>query len=355
MKDITQAYTKGNERAKTIIAEMKAGKRDHGLDFTDEVNSGKVRIAEMIGTDDGATEFISKVTVDAYQGREQIPLLYKRFYRTISDSSLPKLLEAYEFGNAQVVFLEHLEGGEVRFGQMAPGTKKVVEIKSYAAGLEFSKEMLDFNQVWNISEAAQDFGISYSKLLNHLHLAPITTATYSKAVGATLAEQKKAQEGDQAHQIGAVAQKIEFNSNITQTLQDALTVLPAGNVLLVNSADLFELHKAIKGAMYSDTSPMLIKQMFNNDNTFVVYDGETVVVGGQDYTYTGVAPGTAYLLTDSKRNFREYIKQDLQIMQETGDLSRLIATQMVGQAYRGVFAAIGGKYGAVKVELAAST
>jgi len=52
-----------------------------------------------------------------------------------------------------------------------------------------------------------------------------------------------------------------------------------------------------------------------------------------------VAADKAYLIRP-KRGFKELIKYDLMVDAAGADLSRLIENQVVGRAYRGVFAAI---------------
>jgi hypothetical protein len=63
--------------ASKIIKEMREGVRDAGIEWGAELVEGKTTIKEMIGTDDGAREFIEKVTYDLYTGREAVALAYK--------------------------------------------------------------------------------------------------------------------------------------------------------------------------------------------------------------------------------------------------------------------------------------
>jgi hypothetical protein len=328
-------------QALEVIREMKEGKRTTGIDWADELKSGKVTIAEMIGTDDGSREFIEKTTYDLYQGREAVPLLYKPIYSTIADSNLPKTLTAEEFGPVQVVFLEKFEGGEVKFGALGPGVEKVVSIRTWAAGIEYNEDMIEYNQTWRISEIGVAFGEAYNKLLNHLHLYPFVSGTYA-TTGSDLADQKEAQKD-------GTAQLIAFDTDLPTTLRNALQVLPKGTILLINSSDRYRLEDAIAASMYADTSPSVVKRSLSADN-FIEYDGDEVEVGGKTYTYSGVTAGEAYLIVP-KKYFKEYIKHDLRVDSGDGDLSRLIVTQLVGRCRRGIYTSIANKYGAIKIEL----
>ena len=323
-----------------VISEMKSGKSE-GIQWADEVTAGKTTIKEMIGTDDGSREFVEKITYDLYSGRESVPLIYKPLYSTVSDPNLPQTFTAKEFGPVQVVFLQKYEGGEVRFGTIGPETEKVVQIVTYAAGIEYSEDMIEFNQTWRLSEVGEAFGEAYNKLLNHIHLYPIVSGTY-ETTGASLSAQKEAQED-------GTAQLVEFDTDISTTLRNAMSVLPRGTKLLINSGDRYRVEDAIAASMYADTSPSVVKRRLSSDD-IIEYDGDEVTVGGKTYTYTGVTVGEAYLIVP-KKYFKEYVKHDLRVDSGDGDLSRLIVTQLVGRSRRGVFVSLGNKEGAIKLEL----
>lgn len=327
-----------------VIGEMKNGESD-GLQWGAELSAGKTTIQEMLGTDDGIREFIEKTTYDLYSGRENVPLVYKPFYRTQTDRNFPKTMTTKEFGPVEVVFLEKLEGEEVKFGSLGPGVEKVVRFVTYAAGIEYDEDILEYNQTWRLSEISVAFGEAYNKLLNHIHLDPIISGSYA-TTGGGLAAQKTAQEA------GTQAQLIAFDTDVATTLRNALTVLPRGTLVLANSADAHVIEDALAGAMLADTSPSIVKRNIRPENV-VYYDGDSVTVGNKEYTYGGVTAGFLYLIVPGGRNFREYIKHDLRVDSGDGDLSRLILSQVVGRARRAVSVALADKYGAVKVDIAA--
>jgi hypothetical protein len=53
----------------------------------------------------------------------------------------------------------------------------VVKVNVSTLGFRFTKEFVRFNQTWRVSEVAEALGEAYNKLLNHLHLGPITTSS----------------------------------------------------------------------------------------------------------------------------------------------------------------------------------
>lgn len=340
MKTITQL---GKDAAVTV-AEMR--KNGEVLDFESNFEDGKVTIKEMIGTDDGAAEFVEKITYDMATGRDAVPLLYKGIYQTKTDANFPLVLTEKQFGAVEVVFLEKFEGGEVKFGTLGAGVEKTVRFHTWAAGVEYDEDIVEYNQTWRVSDIGEAFGSSYNKLLNHIHLSPIVGGTYVTTGGGIAAQKAK-----QENKTTPAAQLIAYDTTLAQTLQNALTVLPRGKVLLVNSLDIPALENAIAGAMNADLSPAFVKRVLSTSD-FIVYEGETVTVGSKTYTYTGVAAGFAYLVAP-KTNFIEYIKHDLRVDSGDGDLSRLILAQVVGRARRAVLASLTSKDGAVKVDLTA--
>lgn len=331
----------GAEVADAVVKEMAENGKVSPI-----VWSEGVVVKEMLGTDDGSREFIEKVTYDAYSGRENVPLLYKDIYSTQTDANFPKTMMVKEFGPVQTVFLRKLEGGEVKFGAMGSGPEKTVSFETWAAGLEYDEDIVEYNQTWRVSDIGTSFGESYNKLLNHLHLYPIISGTYVTTGGGLAAQKAKQEDTD-----NGAAQLIAYNTSIAQTLKDALQVLPRGSIVLHNSFDAFALQNAIAGDMLPDLSAGPVKKSLANAN-FIAYDGETVTVGGKTYTYTGVAQGFIYLLVP-KVNFKEYIKHDLRVDTDDGDLSRLILAQVVGRARRAQAAGLSGAFGAVKIDIAA--
>lgn len=341
--NIKELSIKAHQSALTVIGEMKAGSRQSGIEWSDEIAGGKVTVQEMIGTGDGAQDFLEKTTYDAYQGRENVELLYKDIYSTREDATFPKVMTAKEYGPVQVVFVEKFEGGEVKFGELAPGQEKVVRFHTYAAGLEWSEDMVEYNEFWSLTDASVAFGENYNKLLNHLHLSPIISASYATA-GGDLAGQVAAQkDGD--------AQLIAWNTDLITTLERAFSVLPKGTKVLQNSIDSIYLERQIATDILDDMTPGPIKRKFST-LSFTTYDGEEVQVGPRTYTYGGVPAGFLFMIVP-KKNFVEYIKHDLRIDSGNADLSRLIVDQMVGRARRAVFAAVGGKDGAIKIDIRA--
>jgi len=339
------------EIAQAKVKEMKSPE-DIKIDWSEKVQEGLVKVKEQISTSDGGKAYVQKITYDAYRGRENMPLLYKELYTTQVNAAYPELITAKEMGPVQVVFLRVTEGGSVKFGTLKAGIESVVKFYTYAAGIEITQDMIEYNKTWEITDVAVAFGENYNKLLNHLHLSPIIGGSYT-TTGGGLAGQKTAQEDEDA----PVAQLIAWDTDLKKTLRNALQILPRGTWILANSADQFVLEEAIVTAFYGTTNneltriPTTVQRMLS-PSKIIYYDGEEVRVGDKVYTYDGVTAGYAYLIVP-KVQFQEKIKHDLRMEALSVNPRRLVQGGQVGVTRRATYYKLGGKYGAIKIDIAA--
>ena len=184
--------------------------------------------------------------------------------------------------------------------------------------------MRDFNDSFSIELLNRAMGEAYNALLNHIHLYPILSFNYPSA-------NKTAFQGDTSDDLW-----VRFYKTLNKALSDARVAKRPGTVLLASSYDRDNIEMALKGGYQigGTTYPAV-----SGIESVIYYDGWTVQVGRRTFEYSGVTPGKAYLIRP-KRGFKELVKQDLRIEATTGDLSRLIESQIVGYAYRGVYAAV---------------
>src|SRR5215472_4071469 len=137
-------------------------------------------VSEMITTAQGAMDLLEKVDIDV--GLADVPVLYQPLYDRV-DGPFPG--GSVQIGgdvlfDANVVFLQKYEGEEIVFGTLArAGAPSFVPIATYAAGFEWTEDMMEYDRSYEIGMNARAFGRAYNYLLNHLHLSPIIAATYS--------------------------------------------------------------------------------------------------------------------------------------------------------------------------------
>lgn len=279
-------------------------------------------IGEMITSPALRRELIEKVVLDVELGREEVPVLYKPIYDSITDPNLPELVDAKWVQYGVVYFMEHLEGGEVNFGHMKAEEGPTVRVITYAAGFEYTEDMEEYNKTFEMETLNKSFGEAYNALLNHIHFHPILKATYA-------AGNKTAAQGGTDDPL-----TLKVKKTLQKAVEDAATAKRAGTVLLASSARRYDIENALKEMQVNGTTYGSIGDI----QTIIYYDGWDIQVGKKTYSYGGVPNDKAYLIRP-RRGFKELVKHDLRIDSTMADLSRLVQAQVVGRARRGVFAA----------------
>lgn len=276
------------------------------------------------GSTEQFKDLLRKVVLDVELGRERVQLLYKPIYQTISDANLPRLIDGKWALRGTVVFTEHVEGEEIKFGKLQAEEGPVARIVTYAAGFEYTKELKDFNESFTIELLNQAMGEAYNALLNHLHLGPIINFNYPES-------NKTAYQGEPEE-----PRWVGVYKTLVKAMADATVAKRPGTVLLASSVDQFDIETALKGGYQIGGT---VYPAIQGIRTVIYYDGWETTVGRKTYTYPGVTPGKAYLIRP-QGGFKELIKRDLVIEATSGDLSRLVESKIVGYAYRGVYAAV---------------
>lgn len=283
-------------------------------------------IGEMLtsGSLEQFKDLMKKVVLDVELGREQVPILYKPIYDPMSNADMPKLIDAKWALYGVVIFTEHMEGEEVKFGKLQAEHGPIARILTYTAGFEYTKEMKDFNDSFSVEILNRAMGEAWNALLNHMHLYPIISFNYKDA-------NKTAYQGKETDSVW-----VRIYQTLSKAQQDANAKKRPGTVLLASSLDKDNIEMALKGGYQIDgtTYPAI-----SGIEAVVYYDGWSVQVGKKTFEYAGVTKGKAYLVRP-KRGFKELIKQDLRIEATAGDLSRLVESQIIGYAYRGAYAAV---------------
>jgi hypothetical protein len=290
--------------------------------------SARPTAGEIIATPPNLAQFVTKTVVDLNLGREQVPLLYPAVYtRTITDANLTENVDVGAImARASVVFLQHMEGGEVRFGTRTLTPRQTVPLVTYAAGFEYTEDLVEYDKTWEISQLNEALGRAYNALLNHIHLYPIISYTYAAknqtpadATGSTFREKMRA----------------TLKAGLIHSGSDVATDTGLGrspNVLLAHSSRRWDIEEALQRFVVSGTEYPALAGI----DTLVFYDGYSITVGSRKYVYPGVPTNKAYLV-DTSTYLIELVKHDLRTDAGVGDLSRLIQQQIVSRARRGVF------------------
>lgn len=324
-KEWRKAINSGDLVRELMISEMIAEQMEEGGGLRDIRFEEDVDISEMITTSEGAMDLLEKVRVDVAFGLAEIPLLYGPIYERVNGPFPGGVFQIDENTlQADVVFLQKFEGGEVEFGTLRRGAPALGAIQTYAAGFEWTEDLVEFDRTWSIELHNRAFGRAYNALLNHLHLSPIIGGTYSGG-NATAADAT----------AGASLQTkthLTFQAAYTATV----TAVPQrrGTVLLASEANRFQIEDALLTPVNdAQGNPLPTVPI----NTIIYYDGETLTRGTDSFVYPGVTAGTCYLIFPKQR-FKEMLHHDLRIDIGSADISRLVEGQQVGRARRGLYA-----------------
>ena len=286
------------------------------------------RIYEFIGTDSFGSEWQERQRFEVYAGRDEEPILYEPIYEIIRDANLPKNVGIQRMGPGGVVLEEIHEGGEVKFASVT-SSEVSVPIKHYGVGLEYSKDLVVFNETWRVPVVERQVGVAYNALLNNLHLSPILTATYAAA------NQTAANTGGSTTTEDYL---LTIEDAITNSKADATNPRRGPYVLLIASAQMFMVERALQRVPQQGVS-LQASSALDMVRAVIAYDGWTGTRGGLVTTYSGVSSGTGYLISQQYRglDFQSYMKQDLMNEGEETDISRFM-TQTVWDTYFGVYA-----------------
>ena len=282
-------------------------------------------VGEMITTSDGAMDLLDKVRIDIDVGLAEVPVLYTPLYERVNG---PFPGGSVQIGgdvvfDANVVFLEKMEAGEIVFGSLAKaGVPSFVPISTYAAAFEWTEDMIEYDRSYEIGMNSRAFGRAYNYLINHLHLSPIIAYTYAagnKTAGATGNGSLQANTlvtFQNAYKHGAVAVPQRTPSWI-----------------LANEADRFVIEDALLTPVIDANGNPLRRVPVEG---IIYYNGATVTNGLKNFVYPGVTAGKCYFISPRTR-MKELVHHDLRIDIGPADISRLIEGQQVARARRGLY------------------
>jgi hypothetical protein len=335
-EDLSTLINKGVRHSDNVmIGEMLAEqiRDDGGLRYLSldpsRKKTNRPLIREMIDTAQGQMALLEKVRVDVAFGLAEIPLLYGPIYERIAPAGgFPGgafQIDEYTL-QGNVIFLQKFEGGEVQFGTLTKGVPTAGLIQTYAAGFEWTEDMIEYDRTWQIELNNRAFGRANNALLNHLHLSPIIGFSYGGGNTTAADVTAGADLNTRTH--------LSFWAAYTATV--TATPRRTANVLLAAEANRYQIESAILTPVRDAQGNPLPNVPID---TIIYYDGESITVGSDVYAYSGVTSLTCFLIMPQRR-FKEMVHHDLRIDIGTADISRLVEGQQVGRFRRGVYADI---------------
>lgn len=323
-------------RKEKPVRQFKAGTvlKEHvrQVDVPVAAEGQKSTVHEFIGTDNFAVAFYTRQQYEVDAGRDLEPLLYTAIYNTIEDRTLPRSVPVNRLGPAQVVFLQRFEGGEAQFASVGESNFSV-PILQYHVGIEYTDDLVEFNELWNLAEVERQVGTAYNALLNNIHFSPILTYSYGSGnqttgVGVTYDPNTTLPE--------AYLRTIE--TAVTHGVDDTTNPRRGPFVIVCSTQNLFTLERAVNVVpqLGITRQSSAIQQV----RAIVAYNGWTGMMGKKTYTYSGVSAGKCYLVDvgAQARNFRSYVKYGLRRNSGNADVSRFILEQTIFDTRLGAYA-----------------
>lgn len=288
------------------------------------VEQGKDRtVVEFVGTGDFASQWVERQRYEVDAGRDSEPILYTPIYQETVDPSFPRNVTVYRVGPGAVIFELVNEGDEAEFVTVEE-SNYAVTMQHYAAALEYSKDLMVYNELWNLPLIERQAGQAFNALKNHVHLSPFINYAYTAA-----------------NQTAASALGSTYEAKWANTLDDA--VANAADDQTNPRRGPFVILCSIRDAMkWNRVLNPVPQQAFNLQpesadriRGIIGYNGWTGRRGNKSVTYAGVTSGKSYLIdvSDKMRNLRSFVKQELASMTGNPDVSRFVLEQVVYDSY----------------------
>lgn len=291
------------------------------------VGSRTEHVVEFIGSDDFAAVWYNRQRFEVDAGRLENPILYTPLFSRVSDPSLPKSITIYRLGPAGVIVDEVLEGGEVKFVTIT-SSEYSLSMKHWAVGLEYNKDLVVFNELWNLPIIERQVGRAINARLNHMHLYPFISYTYGAG-----------------NQTAAASGGDTIYENILLTLENAVTHAATDTTnprrgpyyLLVSTSMLFKLEHALTRVNQQGFS--LQSSVVERIRGVIAYDGWTGTRGKLRAEYGGVSSTKGYLVSTafSDQDHQSYEKQPFQSELGESDMSRFILESVIWDGYMNVY------------------
>ncbi len=322
-----------DELSNGVIPQMAFPKGFKLSEFAKEADAFARRqgvIAEFVGNNNFGVEWIQRQRYEVYAGRDMEPELWRVIYVETADSTLPKVIPVHRIGPGGVVFEAITEGGEVKFSTVL-SSDFTVTLVDYAAGLEYSKDLVKYNQLWDVAIVERQAGIAHNALQNHIHFAPILNGSYSTSGGVGVRTETA------ASSVGTT-----LLEKYVSTIEDAVQQAKARDIrgpyqILTGSTNALKTQKSMLITIQDGNAAR--SPVVSQIQGVIEYDGWTGTRGGMATTYDGVADNVGYLigLSDRANDFRSYQNQGLDMMEGNPDVSRRIMAQVVWDLDRGVY------------------
>ena len=255
--------------------------------------------------------FAKQAVVDIATGLAEHPTVYQYIFDIIKNEDFPRNVLARDIVGAQAAFSIVNPGESIPLADFKLGKKETVELKTFAAGYSLSQDMALFDEFWKVSQMNKALGIAANTALDHVHLSPLFTHSYSgKALTSKVSTGKTDLEN--------------VWLTLRKGLQDALGRSNAHGyrlrptIALCNSATAMDVEAAVHGMLQKGSQLGALGQI----KTVLAYDGWEGEVAGVKYAFKAPENGEVYLIMP-KAGFKSLVKQELTQLKQRGNVLTL--------------------------------
>lgn len=280
--------------------------------FTQEMieKISKLPAGEMMSLAD-VKAFVQQTVLDVTIAQAEHPTVYQEIYDEIVNSAFPETVKVRDLIGLQAAFGVVHDGESVAMASFKLGKFESVDMQTFAAGYSISKDWVDYNQFWKVDQANRALGIAHNAILDHIHLSPIISASYTgKAI---------------TNKVSTGSTNLE---NVWLTLRSGIQAalkrksshgyLLRPTIALCNSATAMDVEAAVNGLLQKGTqlgSLGVIQKV-------IAYDGWDGEVNGVVHNFAATKDNEVYLI-QPKQTFKALVKTDITQLSQRGNILTL--------------------------------
>ena len=285
-----------------------AGKKFFTQEMLEKIS--KLPAGEMMSLAD-VRAFVQQATLDITVAQADYPTVYQDIYTEIVNASFPETIKVRDLIGLQAAFGVVHDGESIKMASFKVGKFESVDMQTFAAGYSISKDWVDYNQFWKVDQANEALGIAANALLDHIHLLPILSASYTgKAVT------NKVTTGSTALENVWLTLRAGIQDALDRKGLHGHKLRPS--IALCNSSTAMDVEAAVKGLLQKGSQ----LEELGVIQKVIAYDGWDGEVNGIVHNFPAPKKNEVYLI-QPKRSFKSLVKTDITQLSQRGNILTL--------------------------------
>lgn len=239
-----------------------------------------------------------RILINVALGRLQHMTIYESLYRNVRDENLPRLVTLPE-GSAQ----------------------NKIEMHNFGAGLEYNHASEIYKEYYNLQQVERGMGKAHNALLNHLHLSPFLSHSYSDS-STTIAQGIPDMGSERLLDV------------LEQGLEAAFNQRRSGPfALLVETVTGLRIERAL----HRDNEKS--KRVLRYITDMIFYDGWFNRICKKEITYTGCLRDVVLMISLNNKDLHHisYVKKELDFQTQEGEPSRSVEVTTIADSFLAVY------------------